>query len=226
MKILKLNMSILSIMLTLFILFGGTSFLFSQEQQKDHYKKQKVTTQEQTGNLIGVVIDDEGMPLPNVTIEASGPTLKEIATTVTDETGSFQLLNLPSGTYTVFFALPGFKTVKKEGIMIQSDDIFDLRVTMRLRTIEEDVTAWAASPVIDQEKIEKQWATERYVLAVATDLSKFDKEIKDDIKNLTESIKKLQSIVNQLIVDLKALRKSFEDYQKEHKDLNKRLKDL
>ena len=77
-----------------------------------------VAASAQTGTSIsGVVRDESGGALPGVTVEASSPALIEkVRTAVSDERGLFRIVNLPPGTYTVTFALPGFNQVKRDGI--------------------------------------------------------------------------------------------------------------
>ena len=48
--------------------------------------------QEMTGNLAGVVTDEENAPLPGVTVEATSPALMGKSTSVTDEMGRFRLV--------------------------------------------------------------------------------------------------------------------------------------
>ena len=67
--------------------------------------------------LKGVVRDSSGGVLPGVTVEAASPVLIEKArTVVTDNGGAYQILDLRPGLYTVTFSLPGFTTVKRDGI--------------------------------------------------------------------------------------------------------------
>ena len=62
-----------------------------------------------TGSIAGVVKDASGGVLPGVTVEASSPALIEKArTVVTDETGSYRLIDLRPGPYAVTFSLSGF----------------------------------------------------------------------------------------------------------------------
>src|SRR5438093_11295025 len=73
----------------------------------------------QTGNsgLAGVVRDASGGLLPGVTVEAASPALIEkVRTVVTGADGSYRILDLRPGVYSVTFTLPGFKTVRREGI--------------------------------------------------------------------------------------------------------------
>ena len=47
-----------------------------------------------TGKFIGKVKDDEGLPLPGVSVEATSPKLVGSAETITDTDGAFRLLSL------------------------------------------------------------------------------------------------------------------------------------
>src|SRR4051812_41589029 len=76
--------------------------------------------QQETASIAGVVKDASGAVLPGVTIEASSPVLIEkVRTAVSDGNGAYRIVNLPAGTYTVTFALTGFSTYKREGILLQ-----------------------------------------------------------------------------------------------------------
>jgi hypothetical protein len=55
----------------------------------------------QQATITGVVTDASGGVLPGVTVEASSPVLIEKGrSAVTDGTGQFRIVSLPSGTYT------------------------------------------------------------------------------------------------------------------------------
>src|SRR5438034_11442066 len=73
----------------------------------------------QTGNsgLAGVVHDASGGLLPGVTVEAASPALIEkVRTVVTGADGSYRILDLRPGVYSVTFSLEGFRTIRREGI--------------------------------------------------------------------------------------------------------------
>ncbi len=108
--------------------------------------------QEMTGKLAGVVVDEEGVPLPGVSILAESPSLMGKASAVTDEMGRFRLVNLQPGTYTVTFSLSGFNTLKRQGIIVRVGSTFDLRETLKVATLEEEVTVIGESPVVDIKK--------------------------------------------------------------------------
>ena len=69
------------------------------------------------GTLTGTVKDGSGAVLPGVTVEASSPALIEkTRSAVTDGSGQYRIIDLRPGTYSLTFTLPGFNTVKREGI--------------------------------------------------------------------------------------------------------------
>ena len=71
----------------------------------------------QNTGIAGVVKDTSGAVMPGVTVEASSPVLIEkVRSVVTDSQGLYQIIDLRPGTYTVTFSLPGFSTVKRDGI--------------------------------------------------------------------------------------------------------------
>ncbi len=226
MKVLKQNFPVFSLLLTLFIYLGGISFLFSQIQPKKPDEIKEVPLEEQLGVIEGVITDKEGKPLPDVTIEATSPSLKGKLFQSSDENGNFRLSDLPPGTYTATFSLPGFRTVKREGIIVRSGSTTELRETMALVAQEEEVTVDSGSPMVIQEKTEEKWATEVYVEKIAAQLYKMDGVIKEDVSGIEKSLIKLQGIVDQLAIEINALKDSIEDYQKKHKDLVKKLEEI
>src|SRR5688572_29517840 len=71
-------------------------------------------------SIAGVVKDGSGAVLPGVTVEASSPALIEKArTAVTDGAGQYKIVDLSPGTYNVAFTLTGFKTVRRENVVLE-----------------------------------------------------------------------------------------------------------
>src|SRR5438132_7368992 len=69
--------------------------------------------------IAGVVKDASGAVLPGVTVEAASPALIEkVRTVVSDGEGRYNIIGLPSGTYSVTFTLTGFNTAKRDGIIL------------------------------------------------------------------------------------------------------------
>src|SRR5205809_585229 len=72
---------------------------------------------QETASIAGTLKDTSGAVLPGVSVEASSPALIEKSrTVVTDASGNYKIVDLRSGTYAVSFTLPGFATIRREGI--------------------------------------------------------------------------------------------------------------
>src|SRR5262245_37323557 len=68
-------------------------------------------------SLTGVVRDSSGGVIPGVTVEAASPALIEkVRSAVTDAAGLYRIVDLRPGTYSLTFSLPGFTTVRREGL--------------------------------------------------------------------------------------------------------------
>jgi len=104
-----------------------------------------------TGKIVGTVTDDEGTPLPGITVEASSPKMIGKTAVITDENGVYRIFALPSGTYTIRYSLGGFNTVVRKDIMLSTDIVQTITVdiTMTPGTIEEEITVLGRSPLID-----------------------------------------------------------------------------
>jgi hypothetical protein len=68
---------------------------------------------------------------------------------VTDEAGSYRFILLPPGTYTVKYELPGFKTIVREGIIVEGSRTVTLPINLEVATVAETVTVTGESPVVD-----------------------------------------------------------------------------
>ena len=100
--------------------------------------------------IAGVVRDSSGAVLPGVTVEAASPALIEkVRTVVTDGEGLYRIVDLRPGTYSVTFSLPGFNTVKREGVELSGDAVANVTAEMRVGALEETITVTGAAPVVD-----------------------------------------------------------------------------
>src|SRR6267154_5915748 len=75
---------------------------------------------QERASIVGLVQDASGAVMPGVTVEASSPALiEQVRSAVSDGNGRYSIIDLRPGTYTVTFSLPGFKAVKREGIVLE-----------------------------------------------------------------------------------------------------------
>ena len=101
-------------------------------------------------SISGLVQDASGAILPGVTVEASSPVLIEkTRTVVTDGAGRYSIVDLRPGTYVVTFSLPGFSTVKRDGIVLTGTFDAPINAELRVGSLEETITVSGSSPIVD-----------------------------------------------------------------------------
>jgi len=108
-----------------------------------------VSAQVPTGKIFGTVTDEQGTPLPGVTVEATCPKLVGKGTAISDEKGVYRIFALTPGFYKVTFVLKGFKTFTRDGIIVEVEQSVKLNVSMPLGAQEEQVTVVGQSPLVD-----------------------------------------------------------------------------
>ena len=119
----------------------------------------------QTSGIAGEVKDTSGAVLPGVTVEVSSPALIErVRLGTTDGAGRYSITSLRPGTYSITFTLPGFSTVKRDGIELTSDFTATINAEMRVGAVEETITVAAESPVVDVQSITTRTVMTREVL--------------------------------------------------------------
>jgi hypothetical protein len=92
-----------------------------------------------TGTLTGTVVDNEGKPLPGVTITAESPYLQGKRVAVTNENGDYLMKLLPPGEYTVVFELAGFQTLDAQA-KVSAQQSTKVNAELPLSTVTEEIT--------------------------------------------------------------------------------------
>src|SRR5712691_5532659 len=115
--------------------------------------------------IAGSVKDSSGAVLPGVNVEATSPELIEkIRTAVTDGTGQYRIEDLRPGAYTVTFTLPGFTTLKREGIELTGTFVATINVELKIGAVAETVTVTGESPVVNIQSARREMTLNNDVL--------------------------------------------------------------
>jgi len=102
------------------------------------------------GTIAGTVKDATGAVLPGVSVEITSPALIEkVRSATSDGSGQYAVVSLPIGTYNVTFTLPGFSTVKREGIELLANFTATINAEMKVGAVAETVTVTGQSPLVD-----------------------------------------------------------------------------
>ena len=107
-----------------------------------------------SGSISGMVKDTSGGVMPGVTVEAASPGLIEkVRTVVTDDQGVYRIVSLVPGTYSVTFTLPGFTTVRREGVELTTGFTATVNVDLQVGALEETLTVTGAAPLVDTQNV-------------------------------------------------------------------------
>ena len=111
----------------------------------------------QNTGIAGVVKDASGAVIPGATVEAASPALIEkVRTVATDAQGLYSIVDLRPGTYSVTFSLPGFATVKREGIDLVASFTATVNAELKVGSVEETLTVTGQAPNVDIRNVVQQ----------------------------------------------------------------------
>jgi hypothetical protein len=103
-----------------------------------------------TGNIYGVVNDEQGGALPGAEITLTGTLIAERSTTA-DSAGNFRFLNLDPGSYKVSVGLAGFATLNR-ALIVNTGANVEVSFSMKVGQMQDTINVEAQTPVIDSKK--------------------------------------------------------------------------
>ncbi len=125
----------------------------------------------QSASIQGAIVDANGAAVANAKVsaidEAKGLTVRE---TTTDKDGSFLLLPLPRGTYTLQVEVTGFKKLERKGLVLDAYQVLNLGgVGLEIGEITNTVQVTAETPLIETATAQKSFViTSEQVTGIST----------------------------------------------------------
>ena len=112
---------------------------------------------QQASGIAGIVRDTSGGVLPGVTAEAASPVLIEkVRAVTTDSEGRYNITDLRPGEYVITFTMPGFRTFKREGVILTVGFTATVNADLPVGGLEETITVSGASPLVDTTNVRQQ----------------------------------------------------------------------
>ncbi|HEV8132047.1 MAG TPA: carboxypeptidase-like regulatory domain-containing protein, partial [Acidobacteriota bacterium] len=108
-----------------------------------------VAGQDPRGTISGRVTDPTGSVIPGVEIRVTNRDTNVSATALSNDTGSFTVPFLLSGTYRVSAELPGLKKYVRDGIQVRVTETIELNIQMEVGEVTESVTVTMETPLLD-----------------------------------------------------------------------------
>jgi hypothetical protein len=104
--------------------------------------------QQTLGALNGTVTDPSGASVPSATVTVSNAGINLTRTTTTQDSGFYQIFNLPIGTYTVSVTRDGFDTTDLPAIDVQEARATTVNVSLKVGQTSTEVTV-TATPLLN-----------------------------------------------------------------------------
>jgi len=96
--------------------------------------------QQTLGSINGEVTDSSGAIAPKTSVTVVGDQTKLQRSQTTDDTGTYNFINLPIGTYTLTFTHDGFQTLNMPSILVQANRTVTVNATLQIGAVGQTVT--------------------------------------------------------------------------------------
>lgn len=125
------------------VLFGLTMFL------------SPLCAQTYKATVTGIVTDPTGAVLPGVTMVAKHQETNVERSVLTNDDGTYTLVELSPGTYELRAELPGFKTYLQSNITLQVEQVARIDIAMTIGELAQSVEVVGEAPLINSETSSK-----------------------------------------------------------------------
>ena len=96
--------------------------------------------------------DASGASVPNATVMLTEQSTNARQQTTTDDTGLFQFVQLPPGTYEISAEAPGFKKAVARNLNLLVDQVLPVELRLEVGQVSEVLEVTSAASLIETEK--------------------------------------------------------------------------
>jgi len=107
------------------------------------------TAQTIAGSIVGTVTDPGGAVVPHASVSLTNIGTNVVQKSTTDEDGTFRFLLLPPGAYSILVTASGFKSFRRDGLVVEVDRSLGLPVALEIGQVTEQVLVNGASPLLE-----------------------------------------------------------------------------
>jgi hypothetical protein len=105
--------------------------------------------QQITGSVTGTVTDPTGATVSGAAAKLTNTGTGAVQDATTDGAGDFRFLLLPPGNYTLQVTSSGFKTFRRDGIIVEVDRSIAVPVSLQIGQVGETVEVTGGSPLLE-----------------------------------------------------------------------------
>jgi hypothetical protein len=106
------------------------------------------------GSIVGNVIDPNGASVARASVLVTDQATAVSQTVTTDESGTYQLVNLQPGTYTVKVTIPGFKAFERRDLPVEVNNVTRIDFRLEIGSIEQAVTVTGIPQLLQTDRAE------------------------------------------------------------------------
>ncbi len=107
------------------------------------------TAQQVTGSISGTVTDKSAAAIASAELKLTGTATGIMRTSQSDGEGNYRFLLLPVGVYTLEVTSSGFKSFKREGIVIEADRSLSIPVNLDLGSVTEVIEVRGGAELLE-----------------------------------------------------------------------------
>ncbi len=115
---------------------------------------QRADAQVLYGSIVGEVKDPSGAAVPGAAITITNKDTNQSREAKSGSTGSYSLIDVQAGTYTVKVTQQGFKTFEKTGVTVTLNSVTRVDVALEVGAVSQTVEVTAAAPPLQTETAE------------------------------------------------------------------------
>ncbi len=105
--------------------------------------------QDARGRIAGKILDPSGAPVPHASVEAIEDSTQVKVVASANESGSYELLYLDPGTYTLAVSAKGFESYRHTGVEVRMTDRLTMDVNLKVGSVNESVVVSAQVSLVD-----------------------------------------------------------------------------
>jgi hypothetical protein len=105
--------------------------------------------QQITGSITGTVTDPTGSAISTAAAKLTNTGTGLVQSAVTDEEGNFRFLLLQPGTYSLQVSAPGFKSLLRDGLIVEVDRSLGVPVTLQVGQVSDTIEVKGGSPLLE-----------------------------------------------------------------------------
>jgi hypothetical protein len=110
--------------------------------------------QEVTAAIVGTVTDPSGAPIKGASVTATDTERGTLWTATTSEAGTYDLLRLPVGTYTVKVTATGFQTALQPAFTLVLNQTARVDMQLKVGNVSETVEVTGAAPILQTQNVD------------------------------------------------------------------------